>query len=316
MAFLEGIVPVAPGKLNYLTQVVIKEPRVKREVKTNAKTSWNIDSFMRYFNNNIGDTHLRHFDKCVPLMFCVYPLTTVRGSVCNFNSDRIFDAYVLRDFIPNPYHLLKYKYFTLNIIEPPSSSEYVSSNTDRDYLKNIVIKLDVINSCDLLIPEGRNFIPLFLNEKLFKEYEFRNGSKALLEHRKTPHYVSSIEIRTIKPHDSIRDKFKLYISNTCKFDDVLLNANFPINIKGDVVTLHFEPKDVKTCLINADTIRKCNLNVAPLEVPPKSKTPQIKKENIFVECSNINNILDSCLKSVTLGLVSRKLENFLIVGES
>ncbi|XP_022913613.2 peroxisomal ATPase PEX1 isoform X1 [Onthophagus taurus] len=329
---VDGVKPVSPGRLDQLTEVVIKPPVVhtnpkKVDAKENGGGIWSINGFLKYFapNKPVQEESILDIYKAigVPFVFRLHPLADVlrcpSPNLANNTSKNVFNVYASKNVLPRCVEKREDLVFSFRPILPPRDFKYTD---DNDAVNDILVRLCLLDDTKNVIGDGNEYFkPLFVDEGIFKHYDVEVGSKVLLRHIDKVEEVNKIEICTSKGFvKEIKEKFKFYIGENCKDGKLILNSNFVINISDEhQVLLKFTPNDLKSCFVDSDFIRNGQLTVGELQLPdfsPKVIDKIEKFDEICLDFSNFKEILDGCYTCWNIGCKDiNNLENILITGK-
>ncbi|XP_044266288.1 peroxisome biogenesis factor 1 [Tribolium madens] len=304
--FVCDIKPVSPGKIDNLTEVVIKVPEKEFNSISNRRENSNelkdIDktfNFLSECHNNEGN-----------FIFRVVPFKEIVSQLGDLNSP--FNVFVFRDSVSEKIKdtIKNSRLFLLKLLsnEDVEKSLYVRLLIFDDFLDDFKLKKMYTEN-------------LFLSDTLFNHLNCEIGARVRLEpYTNTSPEIKEIEIYTKRDYsiDVIQD-FQQYLADNCKTYEFVLNSDVIWEIRSNLRCLiRFQPCQANFCVVTQDLVRNCKL-IFINETIPQRETLDKKDfcvNNYATDVTNYKEIIDSNLFLCTYKTRSFcKMENILITGK-
>lgn len=317
--------PCAPGRLDYLTEVLVLPPSVKkkpeRELKEPLSLPNKINNLLKYFRfNNLSDgTNSNHNINGEEECLNVWCLNRISQLECLKESKlkQAFHVFASKESLPINLKMKNSKdeilLMWLHYIKPPKPINPLLEESLK--IKPLYVRLLILED----FYEKTNGIlsqkyDLYCSEEVFSYFGAKVGSKVTLEcDRFKKGCVDEIEIQCRQSKGCI-EKFKNYVHDGVKnFRHVIINTDVPMEIGFDTYMISI--KDKVCGLVDSDTIRNCKLNTSEMYVKYVEKEESIIHKVFFKEFGNYDEIVQDCLNILKKGYKNENLDNILITGK-
>lgn len=294
---LGDIKPVSPGRLDNLTEVVIKPPGEKASSVLNDKKT-------NEFNNKTKLNFLTQTD-VENLILRVAPFKELTSHIqdlaCSFN------VFVLRKNIKDTIQTPKLFLMKLISNDDVEKSVYVRLYVFEDVLNGF--KADKISSENI-----------FVSDVIFNHFRCELGARVVLEPYKNEFpQVNEIEIYTKRDYSiDVIQNFQKYLADNCKKHEFVLNSNVVLeNVNNLKCFLRFQPCQAKFCVVTQDFVRDCKLIFVNETIPKEENfIENVSEDEYCTDLTNYKEIIDNSIFLFTYNTRSfTKMENILITGD-
>lgn len=324
--FIDGADPFCPGRLDFLTEVLVVPPIFNRKPLDVPQEKFNFKEsspFLNYFNKDSNSRKPKEqISSDRKLSSIVWRLIEFDTLEClkNSNLKYAFHVFVYKQSLPYNLRSLNSKdNFLLTILEyikPPVQNNFLAEEPQN--AKNLYVRLMVIEDfIDNTNGVKTNKSNLYCSKEIFNYFSANVGSKVALEltEFKTTNSSREIEIQCSKVHqkDSV-EKFKNFVNdNVDQFKYVLINTDVVLRL-DDSLTCVFNIENEAYCLVDSDVIRNRKIKSVEALVSFNKKSDNNLDKNHFTEFSNYNKIINDCVSLLKKGYNNGNLENILITG--
>ncbi|KAJ3654628.1 hypothetical protein Zmor_013803 [Zophobas morio] len=304
-----SIKPISPGKIDNLTEVVIKPPEkefkpIQNEPVEDKQTQNTCTKKVPF------DFLAEYMNKTETLILRVVPFKDLAqkiGKLCF-----PFNVFVSRSVIPQ---IEGDTTTNLNIF----MLKLLSSESEKSVHVRLIIFEDFLQDFKLNKICSEN---IFVSDVLQEYLSCDIGCRVMLEPYQGPTPdVKDLEIYTKKNCSiDIVQTFQQYLADSCREQEFVLNSDVVIDVTNKLrCFIRCQPCKFRFCVVNPDFVRNCKLVVVNEILPER----EVLEQNEFTmskyttAVANYQDIIDKCLFLFAYNTkVFSKMYNVLITGKS
>jgi peroxin-1 len=301
------IKPVAPGKIDNLTEIVIKPPEKHFKKLTNDKK----ECIKKTNYKNETFDFLSQYNRRDNLILRAVPFKELTEKIGKLHNP--FNVFVFRNDVSK------------NIVDTDKNPYYFSVKpfTNDDTEKSLYVRLYVFEDFIQGFELGKICTEnIFVSDVLIDHFGCDTGARILLEpfSGASPE-VKEIEICTKKNYSiNMSNIFKQYLADSCENGEFVLSSNVVLDVSSNLrCFVRFQPSQTKFCVVTPDLIRDCTLTVVNVSLPEKEvlEKNEFSMSKYTTDAANYQEIIDKCLFLFVYNTkVYCKMYNVLITGKS
>lgn len=300
------IKPVAPGKIDNLTEIVIKPPEKHFKKLTNDKK----ECIKKTNYKNETFDFLSQYNRRDNLILRAVPFKELTEKIGKLHNP--FNVFAFRNDVSK------------NIVDTDKNPYYFSVKpfTNDDTEKSLYVRLYVFEDFIQGFELGKICTEnIFVSDVLIDHFGCDTGARILLEpfSGASPE-VKEIEICTKKNYSiNMSNIFKQYLADSCENGEFVLSSNVVLDVSSNLrCFVRFQPSQTKFCVVTPDLIRDCTLTVVNVSLPEKEvlEKNEFSMSKYTTDAANYQEIIDKCLFLFVYNTkVYCKMYNVLITGE-
>ncbi|CAG9768233.1 unnamed protein product [Ceutorhynchus assimilis] len=297
---VENVKPIAPGILDFLTEVIIKPPNNVAPIKNISDKKKNHvpdNTLLKIFENNSQlEKPLESTDEDLNFYYRLFPMSELPLNIQQGKIWQPFEAFISK----NP-QISTSEFYNMKLLNSPISD------------KQLFIKLNFLEDVFGI----SDHINIFVNDPLINFMQSDYGARVVLKKITKMPYVKEIEVHSRKSYlINIVEKLKIYLAQNSK-PPLILNSDFPIEINSNLYcSLKFMPNSIDCCVVDEEFLRNCSYSLHDEFVKPLDSL--VKKDYSKMRfCEDISSAKDICdsIFSVYFKHKVFRAENVILCGK-